>query len=108
MTIILDMLLLTHLFACLWLWSTRGYDPNSWLHRYDLTDSPNHSLYIDALSWGFQTITVIGYGVLGAKTSTEFMLQVIWMLVGVGFYSFTIGNLAFILTEHNPNQETDE
>lgn len=49
--------------------------------------------------WAFQTITTVGYGDINAETPGERVLAIIWMIVGVGFYSFTIGNLSSILAD---------
>lgn len=46
-----------------------------------------------------QTVTVVGYGDIPPKTSTEYTFAVIWMLIGTGFYSFTIGNISAILSK---------
>ena len=63
-----------------------------------MTDSTDlYTLYITAFYWSTQTVTVVGYGDISSRTSSELNLCVIWMLVGVGFYSFTIGNIAVIL-----------
>jgi hypothetical protein len=40
---------------------------------------------------------VIGYGDIMVTTSLYYDLTIIWNFIGVGFYSFTIGNLAAIL-----------
>ena len=39
----------------------------------------------------------MGYGDISVLTNTELILSVIWMIFGVGFYSFTIGNLSSVL-----------
>jgi CRP-like cAMP-binding protein len=39
----------------------------------------------------------VGYGDISVLTNTELILSVIWMIFGVGFYSFTIGNLSSVL-----------
>ena len=41
----------------------------------------------------------MGYGEIGAKTGAEQVTALIWMIVGVGFYSFTIGNLSSIISD---------
>jgi len=46
--------------------------------------------------WACQTITTVGYGDVAAKTKEELLLSFVWMLVGVGFYSFIIGNFSTI------------
>lgn len=46
--------------------------------------------------WALQTLTTVGYGDIKAKSVYEKITALIWMIIGVGFYSFTIGNLASI------------
>jgi hypothetical protein len=50
------------------------------------------------MHWACQTITTVGYGDVKAKTKEELLLSFVWMLVGVGFYSFIIGNFSTIVT----------
>jgi hypothetical protein len=35
----------------------------------------------------------VGYGDINAKTEAERIFAMVWMLVGIGFYSYTIGNM---------------
>lgn len=42
-------------------------------------------------------MTTVGYGDIAPLTTAERIIAIIWMMVGVGFYSFTIGNLSTIL-----------
>jgi hypothetical protein len=44
-----------------------------------------------------QTLTTVGYGDIPAVTWPEKLLNVLWMMIGVFFYSFTIGNLQNII-----------
>jgi hypothetical protein len=46
-----------------------------------------------------QTVTVVGYGDIPPRTGTEYSFVVLWMLIGTGFYSFTIGNISAILAK---------
>jgi hypothetical protein len=55
-----------------------------------------------------QTVSVVGYGDISSKASVELNLVVIWMLVGVGFYSFTIGNLTQILLSQDTSKEYNQ
>jgi len=45
----------------------------------------------------FQTLTTVGYGI-PSVTLAERCIALLWMFFGVGFYSFTIGNLATIIS----------
>jgi hypothetical protein len=42
-------------------------------------------------------LTTVGYGEISIYTINERIIALIWMIFGVGFYSFTIGNLASII-----------
>lgn len=81
-----NMLILINVFGCLWFL----------VARYEgIADGEfSSSEYITNLYWGIQTVTVVGYGDIVASTSMQYNLIIIWIFVGVGFYSFTIGNLA--------------
>lgn len=39
----------------------------------------------------------MGFGDINAKTIPEKIIAILWMIFGVGFYSFTIGNLSQII-----------
>ncbi|CAD8188879.1 unnamed protein product [Paramecium pentaurelia] len=106
--IFLEMIVLNHLFACLWLWICRFNNDTNWLSYYKLNEKDQLTQFIYAFYWAYQTITVIGYGDVEAHNSDEYLLVIIWMLIGVGYYSFTIGNITFILIQSNPNQEFDD
>ena len=47
--------------------------------------------------WAVSTVLTVGYGDVNAKTNTERLISVAWMMIGVGFYSFTIGTLTSVL-----------
>ena len=44
----------------------------------------------DALWLSITTATTVGYGDFVVSSKTEYILALIWMVVGVNFYSFTI------------------
>ncbi|CAD8200404.1 unnamed protein product [Paramecium pentaurelia] len=108
MKIFLEMIILNHLFACLWIWICKFNVNKNWMERSDIKYANDYTKLIYAFFWAYQTITVIGYGDLEAHNFDEYLLSVIWMLIGVGYYSFTIGNITFILIQSNPNQEFDD
>jgi uncharacterized membrane protein YwzB len=65
----------------------------------------NSNLYLECVYWALQTVSTVGYGDFGANTVAELFLNVVWMVFGVGFYSFVIGNLTSIIANENANSE---
>lgn len=47
--------------------------------------------------WSTQTVVTVGYGDIPAFTSSEIIISLFWMVFGVGFYSFIIGNFSSII-----------
>jgi hypothetical protein len=43
----------------------------------------------------------VGYGDIPATNFQEYFISVIWLLVGVGYYFFTIGNIAFLMVKYD-------
>lgn len=50
-----------------------------------------------SIYWSVSTVLTVGYGDIHAETNSERLISVAWMMIGVIFYSFTIGLLTAIL-----------
>jgi len=89
-----------HICACFWFftWKLEDLSRDSWVVRYGYADSGMDQQYLAAVYWAVVTIVTVGYGDITAKTELEMTLAVLWMIIGVGFYSFTIGSLSSFLT----------
>lgn len=55
--------------------------------------------------WAFQTLLTIGYGDVVAGNAFEQFMAIIWMLTGIGFYSFTIGNMTQMIIDYDKDNE---
>lgn len=90
---------IVHLMSCFWFLVAKfeNFSPDSWVVRYGIVDSPNSFQYLASVYWVLQTLTTVGYGDISAGTDAERIAAVIWMIIGIGFYSFTIGNLSSII-----------
>lgn len=62
-----------------------------------MQNEDSYSLYIASIYYSFTALTTVGYGDITAGTNVEMIVTMIWMVFGVGFYSFTIGILSSVL-----------
>jgi hypothetical protein len=47
----------------------------------------------------------VGFGDISAKTVSERIFAIAWMIFGIGFYSFTIGNMTNLIASQNSSNE---
>jgi CRP-like cAMP-binding protein len=69
----------------------------TWVGKRNLVDETPGYQYFNAFYWAFQTVTTVGYGDFTISTTAEYILALIWMVIGVNLYSFTIGNVSSII-----------
>jgi hyperpolarization activated cyclic nucleotide-gated potassium channel 1 len=89
-----------HVSSCLWYFIARlsNFDHTCWVMKYRLYDQSQARLYLTSVYWAVTTITTVGYGDITPGNELERAFAFMWMLIGVGFYSFTIGSLSSVLT----------
>ena len=96
-----------HLISCFWYLAAKfnDIDPTTWVARLDLEDKSEAELYLECVYWSLQPVATVGFGDFGADNTSELFLSLVWMIFGVGFYSFVIGNLTSIIASDNANSE---
>ncbi|KRX02605.1 Cyclic nucleotide-binding protein [Pseudocohnilembus persalinus] len=98
--LLMNILFLNHLVACFWHFLAKfdNFSEDTWVLRYNLYDEPAEKRYIAAFYWSFQTLTTVGYGDIAPQTEMEKVYAMMWMFFGVGFFSYTLGNLSAIMS----------
>ena len=93
-------LILCHFTACMWYFSAKlsEFGPDTWIVRYGLEDETVWRKYLFGLYWALTTLTTVGFGDISAGTSAERIICIVWMMFGVGFYSFAVGTITSVLT----------
>lgn len=93
-------LICVHISGCCWYFVAKleNFGPDSWVVRHGIMDDSDGSKYIASIYWSLTTLTTIGFGDITPGTSLERFFTIIWMMFGVGFYSFTIGSLSSVLS----------
>jgi K+-transporting ATPase A subunit len=99
-TVAMSLLFMVHMMACMWylIASFEEFDYTSWVFAINLQDKENSYQYLVSVYWAIQTITTVGYGDVTPISLSEKVAALLWMIIGVGFYSFTIGNLSSIIS----------
>lgn len=90
---------MVHLMACFWYLAASLEDNifNTWVGARGVADADPNYKYFNAFYWAFQTVTTVGYGDFSIATRTEFILTLIWMMIGVNCYTFVIGNVSSMI-----------
>ena len=102
-----SVMFLVHLIGCFWFLQAKlsDFNPDTWVIRFGFMDSESSVQYLASVYWALQTLTTVGFGDINAYTVTEKITAIVWMISGIGFYSFTIGNLSQIIASIDIRQE---
>jgi hypothetical protein len=93
-------LILSHISSCIWIYIAKLEGVHdSWIYVFNLEDAENVDVYIASYYYNLVTIYTIGYGDITAKTLTERIYNIFFMLIGVMLFSFAISSLSTIFIE---------
>ena len=90
--------LLCHLLTCLWFFLSTLNPQMNWVLKYNFTDKSSFEQYSASLYWVVTTLATVGYGDITASNSTERAMCILVMLLGVFFYSYTVGTISNIMS----------
>ena len=96
--------LAVHIGACIWIiiGSVDIFDSHTWIIQESLTRLSDAELYVAAVYYCLVVFTTVGYGDIYSANSLERCFTILWMMFGIGFYSFVI---SFIM-QHFTNIDT--
>ena len=69
----------------------------NWIYIKDFGDMTNYDLYVTSFYFSVTTIVTVGYGDITAISSTEKIVAVFLMIIGVIAFSFATGALSSII-----------
>ena len=92
-----------HLMSCLWFFVARLEEParETWVVRGNLQDCAVREQYVNSLYWAMATLATVGYGDIIPVSETEKIVTLVWMLLGVCFFSFAVSYLTNLLGQLN-------
>lgn len=90
-----------HVMACFWYFASKlqGFSPDTWVVKFGIMNKSDETKYLCAVYWAVTTLSTIGYGDITPQNDLERMLAIIWMIFGVGFFSYTVGSLSSLISQ---------
>lgn len=101
----LSFITICHFLTCLWYFISTLNPEMNWVLQYGQIDSSELSLYISSLYWVITTLSTVGYGDIKPANSTERGMCIFVMLLGVFFYSYTVGTISTIMSGLNRERQ---
>ena len=95
-----------HVIACIFYFAARvqGLSEFTWVYSYTIDHKPDDTKYLCSVYWAITTLATIGYGDITPKNDLERCICIVWMIFGVGFYSYTIGSLSSLISSIDSQQ----
>lgn len=92
--------LVVHIAACIFaaIGQIDYFGQQTWIYHQNLQDSSSAEIYLDSVYYCFVVLTTVGYGDIYSQNVLERAFSLVWMLFGIGFYSFTIGFITEFFT----------
>ena len=63
------------------------------------------TLYAFSFYWALQTLTTVGFGDMTIASVNERLFAITWMIIGVAFYSYAIGNMTNLIQSLDAQRE---
>ena len=92
-----------HFIACMWrLMDKMNYpDVDTWLRKYSMADAADIDIYFASVYWTITTLATVGYGDIVASNTMERIFSSCVILIGMVFYSYTIGMVTGLLGDYD-------
>lgn len=94
-------IVLTHVSCCLFYLLVQFENGGSWIDNVIFQNDSPLDLYITSFYWAITTICTVGYGDVHSVTDIERVFNILWICIGVAFYSYTVGTLTNIISANN-------
>lgn len=95
--------LFIHLVSCFFYISAKfdDFDIDTWVSRNHLNDVTPSERYLASVYWAITTLATIGYGDIVPFTTTEKIIAMLWMIMGVYVVSFSVGQFTLLYSSQS-------
>ncbi|EAR91776.2 cation channel family protein (macronuclear) [Tetrahymena thermophila SB210] len=107
-----NILLISHIFACIWLFvglmsdenniqsnNSANSQPQSWLELVDIQNSPWYVQYLNSYYYIAVTMSTVGYGDIRATNPIEVLVAVFFVMTCSVIFGFTLNNIGEIFQD---------
>ncbi|KAL4505999.1 hypothetical protein ABPG72_013760 [Tetrahymena utriculariae] len=97
--LLFTIILINHLFACLWVYAAKFEDdPKTWMQYKGIQDSSWQVQYLVAFYFTTVTMITVGYGDVLPKTNLEYILCIITMMIACGVFGYSLNEIGLIFS----------
>lgn len=97
--LIFRIILLSHIFACLWHYIGRISENNSWITHYELTDASWWVKYLYSYYYVSVTMNTVGYGDITPQNPLETIFAIIFIYIACGVFAYSINSIGIIVSD---------
>ncbi len=104
--LLIILFLALHLFSCFFvtLGELTSFEYNTWIKKYYL-NSNSSSLYLTSLYFHFVTVLTVGYGDITMTNQYEKLYCILFMIMGISFYSLVVSYLSDVFFKLDANAQ---
>ena len=97
--LIFRIILLSHIFACLWYLIGSFYKETSWIHHYELEYESWYIKYLHSYYYVCVTMNTVGFGDISPQNSLEILFTIIFIYIACGIFAYSINCIGVIVNE---------
>ena len=97
--LIFRIILLSHIFACLWYYIGTLSPNDSWIAHYDLVLEPWWIRYLSSYYFVCVTMNTVGYGDITPQNSIEKVFTIVFIYIACGIFAYSLNSIGVIVSE---------
>ena len=97
--LIFRIILLSHIFACLWFYIATLSPNSSWISHNNLQSEPWWTRYLNSYYYVAVTMNTVGYGDITPQNSYEKVFAIIFIYIACGIFAYSLNSIGVIVSE---------
>lgn len=97
--LIFRIILLSHMFACLWFYIGTLNIEHSWITQMEISSEPWWNKYLFSYYFVCITMNTVGYGDVIPQNPTERVFTIVFIYIACGIFAYSINSIGVIVSE---------